>query len=552
MVFPSVAAEPVDDRPSLTDSLTHSLTQQILTTLGDGSWENLCQADRRWQALRSAPASPPQVIGTSPQNLGSLDWDVIISGATLGVFVGAALAQRGWRVALVERGQLRGRVQEWNISRQELQTLVDLGLLTAAELDQAMVTEYNPGRISFGSGDDIWIRDVLNIGVDPVYLLERVKAKFLAAGGQLWEYTAFEGAIVHPDGVAVTLNVNQRSGTPDTETSQTVLRGRLLLDAMGHFSPIAAQARQGQKPDAVCLVVGTCAQGFPDNSTGDLFASFTPMAQQCQYFWEAFPAQDGRTTYLFTYVDAHPDRPSLGQLFEEYFRLLPSYQGVDLEQLTVQRALFGILPSYRRSPLSLPWDRLLPLGDSSGNQSPLSFGGFGALLRHLQRLDRGLDEALRHDCVGRGDLGLLQPYQPSLSVTWLFQRSMSVGVGQRVAPQQINQVLGAVFRVMDRSGLAVLKPFMQDVVQFPALAQTMVKVGLQNPLLVPRLLPQIGVPTLVEWLFHYLALALYTVLLPVAVGLEPWLRSGLSDGQRYRYHQWIEALRFGSGQDYHG
>ena len=77
---------------------------------------------------------------------------------------------------------------------------------------------------------------------------------------------------------------------------------------MGHFSPIVQQARKGDKPDGICLVVGSCAQGYTNNNTGDLIASFTPILNQCQYFWEAFPARDGRTTYLFTYVDDHPDR----------------------------------------------------------------------------------------------------------------------------------------------------------------------------------------------------------------------------------------------------
>lgn len=34
-----------------------------------------------------------------------------------GIFAAAALAARGLRVAVVERGPLRGRAQEWNISR---------------------------------------------------------------------------------------------------------------------------------------------------------------------------------------------------------------------------------------------------------------------------------------------------------------------------------------------------------------------------------------------------------------------------------------------------
>ena len=95
---------------------------------------------------------------------------------------------------------------------------------------------------------------------------------------------------------------------------------------MGHFSPIIQQIRNGQKPDGVCLVVGSCAKNYPQNETGDLIASITPILNQCQYFWEAFPARDGRTTYLFTYLDTHRDRFSLEFFMEEYLRLLPTYQ----------------------------------------------------------------------------------------------------------------------------------------------------------------------------------------------------------------------------------
>lgn len=46
------------------------------------------------------------------------------------------------------------------------------------------------------------------------------------------------------------------------------MSGRLLIDCMGNFSPIVRQARWGQRPDGVCLVVGSCCRGFTDNSTG--------------------------------------------------------------------------------------------------------------------------------------------------------------------------------------------------------------------------------------------------------------------------------------------
>lgn len=64
----------------------------------------------------------------------------------------------------------------------------------------------------------------------------------------------------------------------------------------------------------------------------------------------------------------------------------------------------------------------LQIGDAAAIQSPLSFGGFGAMLRHLPRLVAGVDDALQCERLRRADLALLQPYQPSLSAAWLFQR----------------------------------------------------------------------------------------------------------------------------------
>ncbi|MEM6427542.1 MAG: FAD-binding oxidoreductase, partial [Cyanobacteria bacterium P01_D01_bin.128] len=158
-----------------------SLTEQILGPLPGDVLGGLRKADQLWQALRQGTVPIPDVIKKNSEPLTTdIDWDAVICGGTLGILLGVALAQRGWRVALIERGQLRGRDQEWNISRKELTELVELGLLSAAELQQAIATEYNPARISFGGGEDLWVKDVLNVGVDPVYLLETLKQKFLA------------------------------------------------------------------------------------------------------------------------------------------------------------------------------------------------------------------------------------------------------------------------------------------------------------------------------------------------------------------------------------
>ncbi|MEP0919385.1 FAD-binding oxidoreductase [Leptolyngbya sp. DQ-M1] len=512
-----------------------SVTEEILAKIPGNSLEGLRRVDARWKEVREGSMSVPQAVEVKDQPLDSVDWDVVICGGTLGILLGAALVQKGWRVTLIEREVLKGREQEWNISRQELEVFIELGLLNETELEAAIATQFNPVRISFSEDNQIFVKNVLNTGVDPAYLLETLKQLFLKNGGNLIEDTPFESVQIHPNGVCI----NQS------------LTAYLLLDAMGHFSPIVQQARQGKKPDGVCLVVGTCAKGFEQNEAGDLIAAFTPIQKQCQYFWEAFPARDGRTTYLFTYLDADRDRFSLETLFDDYLKLLPEYQSIELEQLEFVRALFGIFPCYRESPLHLEWDRILPIGDSSGSQSPLSFGGFGAMVRHLKRLTNGIDQALRCQRLDRSSLALLQPYQPNLSVTWLFQRSMSVGINQKVNPEQINQLLMAVFSEMQQSGEQVLKPFLQDVVQFMPLSQTLLRTAIAHPGLVLKIIPHVGVLALLDWMLHYFNLAIYTVLSAIAPKLKPWIEA-LSPVQQYVWNRWVDAWQYGSGNDYVG
>jgi lycopene cyclase CruP len=499
------------------------------------TFTNLERVDKMWQNLRQGQIVPREMVVSSDEFLKTIDVEVTIAGGTLGIILAAALQLRGFKVAVIERGELKGRVQEWNISRAELGVLVELELLSEAELAIAIATEYNPARISFPNTPDIWVRDVLNIGVDPVYLLATLKAKFLANGGKLLEFTSCDRLTIHPNGVTV-------------DVGDGKLTSKLFIDAMGHFSPLAAQARAGKKPEGICLVVGSCATGFAQNETGDIFASITPIQNQCQYFWEAFPARDGRTTYLFTYLDAHPDRFSVEFLFNEYLRLLPTYQQVELDSLNFQRCLFGCFPSYRDSPLKTNWARVLLIGDSSGSQSPVSFGGFGAMMRHLSRLTDGIAMAIQADALSSRDLQLLQPYQPNIAVTWMFQRAMSVGIDQKLNPDRINNLLAAVFRSMADLGDDVLNPFLQDVVQFPALSRTLFQTSLSNPQAVIPVVPHVGIPTLIDWLMNYISLGAYSGLYPLGKLLAPLLTQ-LTPAQQYYYQQLIRSYRYGSGQD---
>ncbi|MGK7898173.1 MAG: hypothetical protein AB4372_32295 [Xenococcus sp. (in: cyanobacteria)] len=152
-----------------------NLTEKILGSRPDQALERLRSVDQLWTNLRSRQDKPnnlvTEVIKQQDESGAEPDWDVVICGGTLGILLGATLQQLGWKVALLERGILQGRKQEWNISRQELAVFLELGILTPAELENEIATEYNPARIGFAGGQDIWVKNLLNIVVDPVYLL---------------------------------------------------------------------------------------------------------------------------------------------------------------------------------------------------------------------------------------------------------------------------------------------------------------------------------------------------------------------------------------------
>lgn len=72
------------------------------------------------------------------------------------------------------------------------------------------------------------------------------------------------------------------------------------------------------------------------------------------------------------------------------------------------------------------------------------------LLRSLS-----VHKALENDLLDKKSLGMVNAYQPSLTSTWMFQKSMSVGVGEKVNANLIVDLLANNFRSMDK----VIRPF---------------------------------------------------------------------------------------------
>jgi hypothetical protein len=325
-------------------------------------------------------------------------------------------------------------------------------------------------------GYECFVPSVLNLGVAPAVLIENVARRFKSMGGTVLEGLPLKGVVVSESlGAAL-----------DFGSEKDPITTRLVLDCMGNASPITRQQRYGLKPDGVCAVVGSCASGYDKetNLVGDIIYTNTEIADKdmngkLQYFWEAFPVGIGRngkepgtsdmkTTYMFTYMDASEDRPSLASLMNDYWDLLPIYQPAikDPEtDLDVHRVLFAYFPTYKDSPVKPQWSRVLAVGDASGIQSPLSFGGFGALTRHLGRISSALTEALENDLLHKSDLAEINAYTPNLSAAWMFQKAMSVRMGKNVDPKFVNRLLATNFQIMNDMGPTTMMPFLQDVVR---------------------------------------------------------------------------------------
>jgi lycopene cyclase CruP len=168
-------------------------------------------------------------------------------------------------------------------------------------------------------------------------------------------------------------------------------------------------------------------------------------------------------------------------------------------------------------------------------------------VRHLQRLTNGINEALQINNLQRKDLILLQPYQPNIALTWLFQQTMSVGIDKNPNIDRINQLMDGVFVVMDKLGDGVIKPFLQDVIQLLPLTKTL---PLVNPKLVLPILPEIGISSLISWSWHYFNLILYSILYLLGQLGQPLIKYTTPQLQYY-YHRWLDAWKYGSGTDYH-
>lgn len=473
--------------------------------------------EKRWRESVKQPEAPQPVIFYHAETTSSAttDYDLIYVGGALGVIHAAVMASRGYRILLIERLPFGRMNREWNISRSEFQSLINLGLFTPQEFEELIAAEYKDGFNKFFDGNNpphlkakvLHTPTVLNIAIDAEKLLKACGEKLLAAGGEIWDETEFIQATITPSKVSLDLR-----HLPN-QTFKTVT-GRLLIDAMGTASPIAWQLNGKRTFDSVCPTVGAViSAGFDpevwDDNYGDVLNSHGDISRGRQLIWELFPAGNGELTfYLFHYHQVHPDNPgSLLEMYEDFFTILPEYRRCDLEKLVWKKPTFGYIPghfSVSKRDRTVAFDRLLAIGDAASLQSPLIFTGFGSLVRNLERLTSLLDTALQHDLLDKENLNQIRAYQSNIAVTWLFSKGMMVPTHKQLPPARINSMLNTFFGILATQPPEVADTFIKDRTTWTMFTRLALIAAKKNPALLIWIWQMAGTQDLLRWFRSYL------------------------------------------------
>lgn len=469
----SLATSSNADAAALLEQLqtTHPATFMAFTAMKAlPSLVAVAQLDARWQATAAGQVPTELYHQVAELPVSSAAYDLIYAGGGLGLLHAAVMVHRyGYQVLLFDRGEVGCAHREWNISDHELRALVQIGLFTYDELESVVMRRYHDGIVRFwpgGSGvqpAELHLPDVLNVALDATALLQLTRQKLEAAGGIVLDHRTFKSVYVTEPGRVVVEVL-------DDDSNIERYAGRVLLDGMGSTSPLALQRFAGQPFAGVCPTVGTVVKGLepglaPDQhnpDVGDVLISVTDAQRGRQLIWEGFAGRDDElTVYVFYYdlLRQPTAKHSLLDLFEDYFRLLPTYKrpGPDFRHV---KPVYGFIPArHTQRRLSVPLlNGVLPIGDSAAQQSPLTFCGFGSHVRNLHRTTQLLDYALRRKLLAPAQLGHISAYQSNVALNWVFSRFMQPWD----QPHDVNRLQNIFARVLNEVGIDTAVRFFQD------------------------------------------------------------------------------------------
>jgi len=508
----------------------------------NSSWQQMLLSGRQYAEVVITEERPP---------LPAVDtFDIIYAGGGLNLLNAAVMTLRyGLRVLVFDRFTVGAVHREWNISRSELQELLDVGLLTPDELETVIQREYSDGLVRFHAANiqvptaELHLKNVLNIAVDAEKLTRLCLQKILQhspTGKQpnlVLHNTNFLRAAVQPD--AVTVDVATASG------EQHSYGAHLLIDGMGSTSPIACQLNCGRPFSLVCPTVGTVARGYKqgqapdkiDPAIGEVLVSTEDARNGRQLIWEAFPGvEDQVAIYLFYYAEAG-QRVDLLELFDDFFALLPTYK--DTSSVEILKPVYGFIPAGYN--ITLPWqpkqkvlayDRVLSLGDAAAFQSPLTFCGFGSYVRNLRRITTLLASALKHNLLQAEELNRIRASEAVPAIARAFSKFMIARPDHLEPAWQVNETLNVFCRVLADMGPTVTNAFFKDRSGWRDYTRIILKTPAYYPKIYSLALKTLTKTELIGWITAWLSLGRQTAAYTLYRAARPLARSLLGRALR--------------------
>jgi lycopene cyclase CruA len=521
---------------------------------GEAHLRRLQDLNATWQHMLLSGSSRQysEVVVTEEQPVLSAQpavdtFDIIYAGGGLNLLNAAVMTRRyGLRVLVFDRLTVGAVHREWNISRTELQELLDVGLLTPEELESVIQREYRDGLVRFHPehiqvpSSELHLTGVLDVAVDAEKLTALCIRKILETqpgiqhndrhNGRpnvILHNTTFVRCTVQPSS-GVTVDVTSADGEHHSYAAN------LLIDGMGSTSPIACQLNCGRPFSLVCPTVGTVARGYKVGSApdainpqvGEVLVTTEDARHGRQLIWEAFPGKDDQVAiYLFYYAEAG-DRVDLLELFDNFFQLLPTYK--DTSSVEILKPVYGFIPAgynislpWQRQPKVLAYDRVLSLGDAAAFQSPLTFCGFGSYVRNLRRITALLALALRYNRLSAADLNQIRASEAVPAVARAFSKFMIAKAETTEPAWQVNETLNVFCHVLNKLGPGVTNAFFKDRIGWLDYTRVVLSTPGYYPRIYTLAFRTLSLAEAIGWITAWLQLARQSVTFALYRPLKP-------------------------------
>ncbi|HSO31952.1 MAG TPA: lycopene cyclase, partial [Labilithrix sp.] len=395
----------------------------------------------------------------------------------------------GVSVVVLERARAGAAHREGNASDDELAPLVETGIVSPTELAELVVGRYRDGLCAFHGGTPRRVRGVLDRAVDAGPLLERVRAVAEARGVRFVDGVSVDAHGTGPDAVRV--------GFQARDGARSELSARVLVDARGAASPYATA-------DLVCPTVGGVLRGLRagsgprevDHQVGDILVTTEHADEDLgrQHVWEGFPGRPGEVTvYLFYYARTGSlPAGALASLYGRFFDTLPSYKEGDASLI---RPTFGYIPGWSRlapAPRA-PSPRIVLVGDAAARHSPLTFCGFGSMLRSFGPAAAAITRALEE---GRAPARSVVPEDDVHSWTGALATVMASGA---LPGPKLNGLLDAAFGVLEDMGNDDFSDLLKDRMSGRRFTEFLRQTGARHPVVYREVMRALGPMAAARW-----------------------------------------------------